>query len=378
MTRRDFLATAAAAGAAATLAKPVPADTQAKNPMQMILWCWDARMTWDDEPDAISVKMAASEQPFPYMKRPEAYQTGFRRLVDYCAATGIRAVVIWGFLRDSHGGVEAARDLCRYAADRGVGILPGVGLCAYGGYYFEGDHPFNLNTYLRKHPERISRAVEEGGKREVTPVLDPSLEANRQWWRDGLEWMFENFAIAGIDYEMGDFVVNPSPEAVKARADLGFAADGNILETVVATRELMDRAQALKPDGIFINCTYRGLERITGFPAMPYVKAVHEKTVWEYSISSTVRRADFPDAFAGMPPHRMYGYLHWFNSSTKTMEKDYVADIARLYPAAARLGFEFIGTYGEVSPKTHPVADRNYRAQAAWAKDPSLSLDAFQ
>ncbi len=53
-----------------------------------------------------------------------------------------------------HGGAKAARDLCLYARDRGVGILPGVGLCSYGGYYFEGDHPFNLDTYLRRHPER--------------------------------------------------------------------------------------------------------------------------------------------------------------------------------------------------------------------------------
>ena len=42
-----------------------------------------------------------------------------------------------------------------------MGIIPGVGLCSYGGYYFEGDHPFNLGTYLRKHPQRASLVLKD-------------------------------------------------------------------------------------------------------------------------------------------------------------------------------------------------------------------------
>ena len=267
MMRRDFLKRSAA-GAAALCAVRASAEVPAPKPMKVLLWCWDARMTWDDEPDAISTKMAAAEQPFPYLKQPGAYAAGFRRLVDYCATTGIHGFILWGFLRDAHGGVKAAQELCQYAADRGVAVLPGVGLCSYGGYYFEGDHPFNLASYLRKYPERVSTAREAGGSREVTPVLDPSLEANQRWWRDGLEWMLETFAIGGIDYEMGDFIVNPSPEAVKARAALGFEADGNIQDIVVGTKALMERAVALRPSGLFINSTYRGYHQIAGFPKM--------------------------------------------------------------------------------------------------------------
>jgi hypothetical protein len=334
-------------------------------------------MTWDDEPDKISTKMAASEVPFPYLKRSESYLVGFKRLVDYCSKNGVKGIVIWGFLRDAHGGVAAAKELCTYAKEHGVAILPGVGLCSYGGYYFDGDHPFNLSTYLKKHPDRISKAFEEGGKREVTPVLDPSLKANQTWWKDGLEWMLENFAIGGIDYEMGDFIVNPSPGAVKAREDLGIKADGNILDTIVATQDVMDFAYKQKRDGIFINCTYRGLERIAGFPDLRYLDVINKKTVWEYTLTGTAKRDDFPAAFTGIPPHRMYGYLHWFNPSTKTMEKDYVADIARVFPGAASLGFEFIGTYGEVSAIGSTLADRNYRAQVAWAKKPELRVAEF-
>lgn len=374
MKRRDFLKTTAAATLLVGASEPAPSPPA---PMKVILWCWDARMTWDDEPEAAASKMAASEQAFPYNKSPESFTYGFRRLVHYAAEVGIHGVIIWGFLRDAHGGVQAAKDLAAYAKDQGVTILPGVGLCSYGGYYYEGDHPFNLTTYLRKHPERISTAFEDGGGRKVTPVLDPALKANQTWWKDGLEWMLETFDIGGVDYEMGDFIVNPSPEAVKAREDLGFEADGNIMDCVVATRDLMQFAHTAKPDGLFINTTYRGFHQIAGFPAMPYAEAVHPRTIWEYTLTGMVQQPEFADGFNGVPPHRKYGYLHWFNPSTKTTTKDYVADIARVFPCAAKLGFEFIGTYGEVGVRNNPVADRNYRAQVAWAENPAMTLGEF-
>ena len=382
MIRRHFLAGAAGAAATAALAMSTTRSVRAEGtepvqPMHIHLWCWDARMTWDDEPDTIALRMAAADKKFPYPKKSESFLVGFKRLVDYCARIGVHSITVWGFLRDAHGGSRAAAELCEYASDRGVGILPGVGLCSYGGYFYDGDHPFNLDTYLRKHPERISSANEERGGRVVTPVLDPALDANRAWWRDGLEWMLETFKIAGIDYEMGDFIINPSPEAVAARDALGFKADGNIMDSVVALRELMDYAYQALPDGTFINCTYRGLQDITGFPEMPYVNALHAKTVWEYTMRRTVQLPGFPDDFTGMPDHRKYAYLHWFNASTKTMDKDYVAEIARVFPGLAKLGFEFVGSYGEVSANGNALGDRNYRAQVAWAKDPKLLLGDF-
>jgi len=335
-------------------------------------------MTWDDEPESISYRMAAAEKGFTYPKRPESYLVGFKRLVDYCARTGVEGVIIWGFLRDSHGGIQAAKELCEYAVDHGVAILPGVGLCSYGGYYYEGDHPFNLDTYLRQHPDRVSTANEEGGGRVVTPVLDPSLEANQKWWRDGLDWMLETFKIGGIDYEMGDFIVNPSPGAVAARTALGFEADGNIMDITVATKNLFEHALQQRPEGIFVNCTYRGYHQIRNFPATPYAEAMSPGTVWEYTLANMVRQPQFPDGFSGVSNHRKYGYLHWFNSSTKTMDKDYVADIARVFPGLHKLSFEFVGTYGEVSAADNPVADRNYRAQVAWARNAAFNLGDFQ
>jgi hypothetical protein len=41
------------------------------------------------------------------------------------------------------------------------------------------------------------------------------------------------------------------------------------------------------------------------------------------------------------------------------------------------IGFEFAGTYGEVSALGNPLADRNYRAQVAWAENSGLKLQDF-
>lgn len=379
MKRRDLLKWTAAglAGAAAspnagppTASSSVSAgSTSAKRVgMDVILWCWDTRMTWDDEPDRIVVRMAAPTSGFAYLKRPESFLVGFKRLVDYSARIGARAIIVWGFLRDAHGGVRSARELCQYAADRGVGIIPGVGLCSYGGYYFEGDHPFNLGTYLRKHPERASLVPRPEHDNRPSSILDPSLEANQRWWRDGLEWMLENFRIAGLNYEMGDFLVNPSNSAARARAALGFDTDENLQDMVVATRDLVAHGLRALPNGLFINSTYRGYHQIKGFPRMPYTAALPDRTVWQYTLTQMVRRPEFPDGFAGVPPHRRYGYLHWFNASTGTTDKDYTAEIARIFPGVHRLGFEFIGPYGEISARGNDLADRNYRAVVEWAR----------
>ena len=187
----------------------------------------------------------------------------------------------------------------------------------------------------------------------------------------------ETFRVGGIDFEMGDFMVNHSDRARKARRQLGLKCSENIQDSIVATRDLLKHAFRIKPDGLFVNCTYRGYERIKDFPRMDYINALPEQTVWEYSFRHTVKKPDFAARYQGAPKHRRYSYLHWFDSSTNTMETDYVPEIARVFPGLADLDFEFAGTYGELSAVNTPLADRNYRAQVAWAKNPNLKLEDF-
>jgi hypothetical protein len=99
-------------------------------------WNWDHSTNWDLE--QIGVQEIGVFNP--YGKPPDGFLSDYTRLVDFMSRNRIAAVVIYGFLRDSHGGIAAAQELCRYANERGVRIIPGIAINAYGGVYWEGDH----------------------------------------------------------------------------------------------------------------------------------------------------------------------------------------------------------------------------------------------
>jgi len=346
--------------------------------MEIIAWCWDNRMTWDDEPEKVSTKMAVATEPFKYHKKPESFLIGFKRQVDYFASIGITNVIIFGFLREAHGGIQSAVELCKYAADKGVAIIPGVGLCSYGGFYFEGDHEFNLQSYLREHPERASIALHCIKKQEEFPTLDPTLEANQEWWTRGVEWMLETFEIGGINFEMGDHLANTSEAAQQARKALNINCQESIKDIVIATKSIIQRGLEIMPEGLFIDSTYTGYGKTEGFPEMPYVTLLPKDTVWQYSTNATIEMEGFPHSLLGGIPHRTYGYLHWFNSATHSTDKDYVPEIARVFPGFHQLDMDFMGGYGEISAINNPLADRNYRAMVAWAQDATMNIDTFE
>src|SRR5262249_5131351 len=101
-----------------------------------LFWTWDHSTNWDlDQPGQQDV--GANNV---YSKPATAFAEDYRRLIDFMSRHRLNGLVIWGFLRDGHGGIEAAQEIARYGKERGVRILPGVGINAYGGIYWEGNH----------------------------------------------------------------------------------------------------------------------------------------------------------------------------------------------------------------------------------------------
>lgn len=332
--------------------------------MNVLLWCWDARMTWGVPTVNQRVPVAVANQPFPYPYPSDVFTRGFRLLIDYCESIGIDGIILWGFLRDAHGGVRAAQDLCLYAKDHGVAILPGVGLCSYGGFYFEGDHRFNLSTYFAKHPERATSAFDGGLKKTIGPVLDPSDPANAQWWKDGTEWMLETFDIGGINYEMGDHLVHPSSRAQARREALALQCQGSLQDMVIASSEPLKHALAIKPDGMFINSTYLPSREVTGFPVMDFTRHVPDKTYWMYTMGKEVLEDGFPETSRCTPPHRQAAYLHWGRAGGEESNKDYRQALTKAVSGLQSLEYRFVSLYGELSAEQNAVADRNYRTVA--------------
>ena len=85
-----------------------------------LLWTWDHSTNWYLEQVGLQEIGALNY----YSKPADGFLEDYRRLVDFMSLHRIGGVTIYGFLRDNHGGVEAAQELCRYAAERGVRILP--------------------------------------------------------------------------------------------------------------------------------------------------------------------------------------------------------------------------------------------------------------
>lgn len=178
-----------------------------------LLWSWDHSTNWYLEQVGLQEIGALNY----YAKPAGGFLEDYRRLVDFMSLNRIGGVTIYGFLRDNHGGIEAAQELCRYAAERGVRILPGVGINAYGGIYWEGNHRYNLTTWLRQHPELRATLGKPAAfhipdfpelwfpESQYTDTACPSKPENARYHEEAIQWLAETFEIGGINFETGDY-----------------------------------------------------------------------------------------------------------------------------------------------------------------------------
>jgi len=171
-------------------------------------WTWDHSTNWMlDDPGMLN-----SGCRNRYLKQPETYVEDYRRLTDLAAGLGVKGIVIWGFLRDAHGGIDYAKKVADYAASRGVAIMPGVGTNSYGGIYYEGNHKYNINTFTKKYPE--ARWMTWNG-RPVDRKTCPNHPAFVEWLQEGIQWLFREFNVGGANIENGDFSVCHCPKCKK-------------------------------------------------------------------------------------------------------------------------------------------------------------------
>ena len=179
-----------------------------------IFWNWDHSTNWTRGMRGEQEDGARN----PYMKRRDAYLKDTCATLDYMGEHKLNGLIIWGFLRDSHGGVEDGRQLVEHAFDRGVNVLPGIGTSSYGGIYYEGKNRFNVDTWLADHPPDF-RFLDHDGKRLLNAIC-PSKPANLKWLGEGTEWLFTEFPkLGGANLENGDFFTCQSPDCLRARQD---------------------------------------------------------------------------------------------------------------------------------------------------------------
>ena len=144
--------------------------------IQRFGWCWDHSTNWT--PGVHGRQTIGTNRS--YLKRPEVFLSDCRNLLDCLGQRRFSGLCMWGLIRDSHGGVEAAREVVRYGRDRGVAVTPGVGLFTYGGAYYEGRHDYNLETFALKHPDCVAEVVETWPE-PLAFRQDPAAQRYRTW-----------------------------------------------------------------------------------------------------------------------------------------------------------------------------------------------------
>lgn len=173
-----------------------------------MLWTWDHSTEWLlNRPGAQTIGACNT-----YSRTEEWFEADYTRLLEYCGRHHIDAVVVWGLLRDHHGGLESVKQLCEVAAKNKVRLLCGVGLCSYGGVYYEGDSPFSLDLRLQTYPE--FKAMTAAGRpheyrarvygSKMFYHACPSRKENQEYIAESLKWLFKNLPLSGVQIESGD------------------------------------------------------------------------------------------------------------------------------------------------------------------------------
>lgn len=337
-------------------------------------WTWDHSSNWD------LAQIGAQETGVfnPYGKPPAGFLRDYRAMVDFCSQHRIGAIVVYGFLRDSHGGIEAAAELCRYANERGVRIVPGIAIGAYGGVYWEGDHPANLATWLRRHPRHAANLHSGVGfaiddlafplsfpRSDYTLAACPSDPATLDWMRDSVAWLAETFEIGGLNVESGDYGVCGCERCVGRRGVVEGESWSH--DDLVANFPPVAQAAVEAREDLWITCELQwdnlldfNEHRHTGLPDGP----IYQHTV-NRGYLDRVEKELTSEHVADLPYRRSALRLHLgsqWNGDERTERHAFVAaDFARAARIAHGSGMQGLTVWGEASPYAG-ANELNYRA----------------
>ncbi len=339
-----------------------------------LFWTWDFTLDWHVEARFVQDEKWSDTA---YKKDAEDFLCDYRRLVDFSSANGFNGIIVYGLLRDSHGGVDAARELCAYANERGVRIIAGIGVHSYGGVYWEGDHAFNLPNWLRLHPDFAAKGRQP--HQECFRMACPSREENRRWMKDAVQWLCETLPIGGINYETGDYGVCQCDECVAKSDRAGKWSMGDIVEQFPPLIEVADKVRSdILPvcECYFDNVLERdATDQLTGLPGHAILQFCINRKFWP-----RFQQEMTPERAALLPPHRTIIRTHmgsqWGNPEEVERHKFVAREFGALTKQVAEVGMQGVTVFGEVGVH-HALHEINYLAVSRFADDPSLTWDAF-
>jgi hypothetical protein len=362
-----------------------------------MFWTWDHSTEWEIN-RAGAQTIGASNY---YARKADLFEQDYGKLVDWCGRHAVDSVVIWGLLRDSHGGLESAKRLCDVATQKGVRILCGVGLNAYGGVYYEGNSPWSLEQHLLSHPELYG--LDADGKRmaysfgnygpRVSHHACPSRRENQEFAVESLQWLFKNLPqLGGVQIETGDTGVCQCHLCKQRRrhAVSSFSWEDMALMYPIAIKAIRSAA----PDAWTVCETYSHPEPYTGPKPAPgfgegkppwaeeCLAQVSEDVFVQWVCDDFVKpistRKWTEAGKVSKERHRHVMRSHhavYWRGLRGELAIDWIADMVQQSMAH---GFEGISLFGEVSP-FHTGAELNYLALENYgsAANPKADLSVF-
>ena len=324
--------------------------------MRKIWWTWDIRMRWS--------------YGFSYFAK--SFEDNYLAMIDSAAAMGVDGIVIWGFLRDRHGGVDSARRIVDHAVAKGVKIYPGVGIDDYGGVYYDGDSTYALDSYIKQHPE--AQAIREDGTpdfhlwppNDTTPRLKacPSNEEVIAYYQESVEWLLDTFNLEGFQIEQGDSGLCWCPKCrERKRVSPQQCARADLTAASVRIPAVVKPILAKRPGLTIITETYAGLTYETLKTMAPLLKNFPEQLTMSWQCYDGYHYDGRTGVFkfdAGIKSPTLHG-----NAALRTNndlflgEIDDRENIKKALAMSKSAGLDMTYIYGEY-PSTWPVTRRNY------------------
>jgi hypothetical protein len=346
-------------------------------------YTWDHSTNWDLTQPGARVSGCAN----PYEKPPEAFIEDYTRLINYMSELGLNHLIIWGALRDSHGGADALRKLIEYGRANDVRVAPGVGINCYGGVYYEGDHEFSLINLLQKHPE-LSALDEEGNPIRRRNNLRfciacPRNEKVRDWTLRAIRWLMEELNPDAIHFETGDYGVCHC-EFCRAAGTRGMRTSDDDLAEVLPP--VIAEVRRNKADCRLSYNHYTGYTRAMMENKPAFVNSIPDDVICKWGVSwmlapelapspgSRWDKTEPMDPEIKPPTATNMAHIHfgtgWWNCSRRgTLE---ITRFFRSIPLIKKVGFQGICTHGEESA-LNPSAELNYHVYAALAENAQAS-----
>ncbi|MBX3569137.1 MAG: hypothetical protein KF914_13830 [Rhizobiaceae bacterium] len=362
-------------------------------------WTWDHSTNWE----LSQIGQQEIGVFNPYQKPPGGFLADYRRLVDFCSKNRVGGIVIYGFLRDSHGGIEAAQELCRYGNERGVRIIPGIAIGAYGGVYWEGRHKYNLRTWLAANPQHAAKMSRDIGFQladlafplnfphsDYTVTACPSAPETIDWMEEAVSWLADTFEIGGVNIESGDYGVCDCQRCQARRAnDAEARRRGDVYGDYWSHTDMAENfprlyraTKARRPDA-WVYCEMQW-DNLLDPVATEIQKRLPKGAIYQHTANQsfwkrlrTELRADYVAALPTQPNVLRCQFACQWNGDERTQRYAFNArSFADMAGRGAELGMQGLTVWSEVSDYV-ATAELSYLAFARFGWDPRLTWDAF-